>query len=706
MIIKNLSLKNYGAIKSAQLDFQAGWNLISGANGEGKSHIIRSIAYALLNKTFGKVEDDLNWYANDFLVNLQATYQNTDFKVNCAFNSKGGSSKECQIGGNHFTGTQEVNQALKEYFDPTLCSASILSFQGQMDIVTAKDAERREILKKIYNLNFTNEVKKLEQEKEVLEQEKNDLEKEIYALENKTYDIQEFIDLPMTDQEYKETKLKIQEIDNRIVEIDNFQKSLEQVQREFEFLQKKVADYDDQILNLNSQIEEKKNDISREQKLLDETDVESHLQDIKDGIEKLQKREQINSLQTELNNIQLKRVKSFDDSLLESKTEQLYSKRHEVEEAQNMVKLISQGQCPTCGNEFEGVDKNKYVEKIHLLEKEIQSIEKGIDCLKKEKAEIEDETRKQENLKNRKDQLSSQIELQEQTVQNKIQNLEESKQNILSREDFYRKNISLFKEQLENLEKQKSKIQAELDNVRLDLDKKSEELNELKRQVPIVDKKELEHKKGNLQNTVKAYDYAQTQNKIIQENNEKIEQQKKKDERRLQIAKDKSNKVVKEIGQFDEAIKVYKKELPKYIISYLLGDLKKGMNDLLDEAYSGRYHVEMEETKTGLRILYGDKKKEIALSSGAEQNLFNLGFKNAFSYLSGLQILFLDESLNFADDNIARQTFNHLNLKLEKGDLEQIFVITHKPKIKELLEADYGAKVFSVSDGQVTAGEV
>jgi hypothetical protein len=125
------------------------------------------------------------------------------------------------------------------------------------------------------------------------------------------------------------------------------------------------------------------------------------------------------------------------------------------------------------------------------------------------------------------------------------------------------------------------------------------------------------------------------------------------------------------------------------------------MNDLLNEAYGGRYSVEMQETKTGLRILYGSKQKDIALSSGAEQNLFNLGFKNAFSYLSGLQILFLDESMNFADDNIAKETFNHLNNKLEKGELEQIFVITHKKLIKELLEADFGAKVFTVENGKV-----
>ena len=161
------------------------------------------------------------------------------------------------------------------------------------------------------------------------------------------------------------------------------------------------------------------------------------------------------------------------------------------------------------------------------------------------------------------------------------------------------------------------------------------------------------------------------------------------------------NDNIKEMNQYDEAITIYKKDLPKYIISFLLEDLKFGMNDLLNEAYSGKYQVEIKETKSGLKILYGTKQKEISLSSGAEQNLFNLGFKNAFAYLSGLQILFLDESMNFADDNIAKETFNHLNLKIEKGELDQIFIITHKQSIKEILEADYGAKVFSVEDGKV-----
>ncbi len=705
MLIKKVNLENYGAIKSTQLEFQAGWNLINGANGNGKSHIIRSIAYLLLNKTFGKIDDDCNWDSDTFFAELEAVYQNIDFNIKSKYNRKSGTTKSASIDGNNFETTQETVDALKEYFDPTLCSASILSFQGNMDIVTAKDAERREILKKIYDLNFDEQVQKLKDEKEVLEEERQKLEKEIYVLESKVYNFEEPYPLPMTEQEVKELQLQVKEIENKLVEYSNFEQALAQAEKEVKYFKEVLEGSNREIRNLEETIEQKSKELIEEEENLNDLDVEGQMQDIKDNIAYLEKRTDINTLQAEYDSIELKRIKSFNESALEEKINLLYSKRRDLEDAQNMVSLINQGKCPTCKHEFKDADKEEYVKQITSLNKEVTDLDKEITELKKEKSETEEEMRKQENLKNRKNHLSSQIELQEQTIRNKIENLEQKKNDLFSRKDFYEMGIKKIKEEIEEAKKSleaKIEYKKECQN---NLDTKEKELLELKTQAP-EDKEDLEHTRGNILTKIEGYNYTKTQNQIIEENNKKLEVEKKKDSRKLDIARGKCDTVVKDISQYDEAITVYKKELPKYIISYLLEDLKQGMNDLLDEAYNGRYHVEMQETKTGLKILYGDKKKEIALSSGAEQNLFNLGFKNAFSYLSGLQILFLDESLNFADDNIARQTFNHLNLKLEKGDLEQIFVITHKPKIKELLEADYGAKVFTVEDGNVTVGGI
>lgn len=71
MIIKKLQLGNYGALKNATINFQKGFNILSGANGQGKSHIIRALAYLILNYNQGKIEDDCNWDSDNFSIKTE-----------------------------------------------------------------------------------------------------------------------------------------------------------------------------------------------------------------------------------------------------------------------------------------------------------------------------------------------------------------------------------------------------------------------------------------------------------------------------------------------------------------------------------------------------------------------------------------------------------------------------------------------------------
>ena len=71
MYIKSLEIKNIRSIKMFEMNFKnpAGWHVIIGDNGAGKSTIIRSIALGLIGPTdaqaLSSFEDFANWLHPD-----------------------------------------------------------------------------------------------------------------------------------------------------------------------------------------------------------------------------------------------------------------------------------------------------------------------------------------------------------------------------------------------------------------------------------------------------------------------------------------------------------------------------------------------------------------------------------------------------------------------------------------------------------------
>ena len=124
------------------------------------------------------------------------------------------------------------------------------------------------------------------------------------------------------------------------------------------------------------------------------------------------------------------------------------------------------------------------------------------------------------------------------------------------------------------------------------------------------------------------------------------------------------------------------------------------MNSFLNKAYP-RYIVKLRNGKNGLAIFYGKKDEDVSEASGGEKDIFNLALKIAFSKMSQLRVLILDEVDKFHSPSVAKREFSLVSDMIEDGEITQVFVVTHKPEIKTLLENDFGAHVFELKEGTI-----
>ena len=85
-----------------------------------------------------------------------------------------------------------------------------------MDIIHVSDSERRDLFKRIQDLDYTKEIKTLIEPKiETVKEKIIEVDKEIFALENKEYEVKSYGELPFTEDEYK---LKKSQMDKLIAE--------------------------------------------------------------------------------------------------------------------------------------------------------------------------------------------------------------------------------------------------------------------------------------------------------------------------------------------------------------------------------------------------------------------------------------------------------------------------------------------------------
>jgi DNA repair exonuclease SbcCD ATPase subunit len=697
MQIDSLSLRNFQYIKEAEFKFGPGFNLVVGDNGQGKSCIFRAISYLLLNYNPKTIEDLLNWDADEFSASMSVQHEGVKYSIKNLFDRKGNKTERSLRAGDELVkGTTPVNDRLASVFDPALCRASVVHFQGENDIVNATPTERRENLKRIYNLDFSSQVEALEKMAFDLEKANTQLEKEHYLLINKEYGYKVIPALPYSEEEYKGFAVKLAlllsevEAHTRLkkeydAKLDTRKKAVDQLSS----LQVSRDKYETSITATKVKINEAETVLSGPSKT---AGIEKEIEEYRASSES-----EMLSLDTQAKAIKLVRVPLFDEKALTD----LASKRNdtvlEQRKLQNEIKAMESGECPVCGRPYDSSMVTETQAKLVAVTGTLKEIDESVKALETQRKENQDLKTEMTRLSQEKKHIEEKITTMSSTITSKLNDMQKlvdgEKELRKEKEASLKTNQSMLEEYKEMFLSTLSSIKT----VEADIQKYDQDLSGGLPELKPVIKQEIDLYTKQIKDyetvIVLIDSYTEDNKKLAVE--EALDKVKVKD---LQKQKD-TNSV--DVETWKRGVVVFKKEFPNFILSQMTREIEDGMNLFLDEAYKGRYHAKIIETKSGLSIVYGSRDKEIGLSSGAEQSLFQLAMKMAFTKIAGLNVLILDEIDSYMSLPIAESIFTILNGLIEAGDLEQVFVITHNFEIKQLLSNTFGATVYELRDGKV-----
>ena len=709
MNISKLSLKNFGLIKQCDLKFNSGFTILSGNIGQGKSHLLSSIAFMLVNEKKDTFEDYLNWEEDEFNTFMSFQHRGRKFKFETSFDRKANSVDRSLTVENHgtFTGSSATS-IMADYFDPKLTRSAIIAVQGESDLVTSGDANRREILKKIQSLDFSNEAKEVEEEIKAIEAgELKEVSNRIVLLQNKEYEIKPLLRPPFPESKYKEIEKQVQKkndaISNIEREIEYYQKTKERVDNLLDV----VESHNLSILRAKGKLDETTDKIESLNEKLSTEDFGVRLRGLKSDFEALSKDTTISDLEDKLKRIQVD-LKSLEDSLVPFDQESLDTAKKEQQtligdlaSARKSLEACKNGECPTCGKEFSSQDTEQHENQIEDLDSKLQGVERAIALLEKQKEELSEKKYEINRLHTAKENTESEIDKEKKRLEEKQRSLqddisheesaiEEKKQSIRDvisssgeLKDEYQKTIDQHMETVKNAQEEATALHSELPD-----------------REPVLDNTLVDERDG-LIATLKKYDEVMGANEQIRKSNEKTEQQKKKDSEELAVREGEKRTIENRVKGLKNCVVVLKREFPNYVINRTIKEIETGMNLFLDKTYNGRYHVSIEENKNGIKVGYGKRGKDIRLSSGGEQDLFNLGLKIALARKAKLDILLLDEIDKFWSTEQARIVFSTLQSLIDDGKLNQVIVISHNDYVKEILESDFRAEVFHVENGDV-----
>lgn len=661
MLINKLSLKNFRAVKDKTLEFQKGFNLITGDNGSGKSSVMQAFAYLSLDHTIKTVDDYINWDSTGFKTSTDIDYLGKKFDIAITRDGKK-TEKKLYIDKDYYTNS-DVTKELAEHFDPSFCKASFLAFQGEEDLITTTPAVRREVLKKIYDLTFLHQLAELDEEVKFLKSEKlSQLENDIIKLEAKDYSFVDYSELPFDEKEF----------DKIVIRKSILSEKIEKLKLEYSQYEEKKKKRD----SIDTEIATKRSDsqsigFALTKKRSEKTEATEEEETLSEKYTK-----QIKELESQLRAIVITRVKKVDASELEDLYKQEKELSFKVRESEKHLDLIKQGKCPTCGNEFK-TDEHKLQSELIVLKDQLVTLRLKITKIETAYEKYEADLKQLNLQKNLKSSLTEKLanvktveDVERERLAEKLIMIEEFITDKSSQRD---NNL----ESIQHLSEDRADIELQLANV---IDYPNREIQDVNQM-----NKDLDN-----------YSFIKLNNEKNEEHNAKLEARKREDENEIVKLKKDKDTVQLDIEVCKRCIAILKKDFPNHVIASMLGEIENGMNSFLDKTYKGRYTVAIEESKTGIEFLYGSKKASVILASGAEKQIMNVGMKVAFNKLSGMKILFLDEVDSQMSEGNSKEVFNAIYEMYQQGHFDQVFVITHQETTKELIENNFHAKVFEI----------
>lgn len=710
MFIKSLKLKNFQTIRNAEFRFRKGIICFTGNNGEGKSTVLHAIVMLLFNSYDGNLKDYITWGEKEFQISMEFSHEGKNYSEFYSYSLTKGSERQLQIldTGETFTGNSCVSK-LAEVLDPSQASAAIVAMENQQNLVNTTPSQRREYLKKIYSLEFKEELEKIAQDVSRTEDDIIRLQSKKDVLVASDYPLKTERELP-DEKEYKKSVENLKKIDQRIAEAQKRAEELDALRKEEHELSDEVIGTGYSLSKLRETLDRLTSENQELKKEIDSLEAEDSSAEIAQEtkeeqesyeLEKQTLQKKILQKQSELEAVPVPvRVSRKPyETVAQRETELSYA----YEESNRKIKILSQGKCPTCGREISSSELEAEEKKNHELKEELERMKERKKAEQERLDELnsynEDAKQQQfilektlneavhslssleESHKNKVEKFQLLLEQKKLRIENKIS---QNRIRIESNDKVYQTSC----ETMDSLTSQKSSAEKKLEQLR----KKMEVLEDPWGLIQL-----LEQDKEDPQRIVDEYESAVSYNRSIQVYNE--EMLKKSAERDKQVAEleDELLELSRKKTMMAVAKGLVQREFPSFVISRMVETLSAFVNEFLQKVYP-KYQISIEESKNSLNFLFGEYKSDVKMASGFEKSVFSLAYMYALGKIQSYGLLICDEGDAAASDENATRFYRTLGHSLEW--IDQIMCITHKEEIKELLRNDFHAQVFHVEKGE------
>ncbi len=727
-----LSLKGFGCFKDEKIfEYDNGINIIRAENGSGKTTQINAISILLLSEYEGSFADYMNRECDEFTISLEFMLNGKHLLETLAC-KKGKSYTTIRnlkdIDGNDIANGENVKDWLNERLPVATSKYALFVRQNSdMDIIHVSDSERRDLFKKIQDLDFSKEIDTLIAPKiETVKEKIIEVDKEIFALENKEYEVKSYGEFPFTEDEYKLKKSQLDKL--------NTEKSLvEEKKNQLKDLEERKNSLNDECINIDSKISTKKVSIINakqfnfdtekekiekeftdkkiesenkiksleEQKKNIDKDINEKSLELESEIKKIEEEGQ--KLTEEIDSIRLMKLIKFDEESLIKARNGLSELKTKSSIAWKNAEQLKTGICPICGSSC--TDKHaQFEDEAISLDKQIAECEGVIDDLVAKKSDIEEKTKQNEELKEKKNHLSNELLKKQSLIENKRIEQKSLNDSLLQKKENYINQIESEKRILESVDSEKESklnsikekadlyssqiesLEKEVNDLENQHNSKLKEMEELSKKIELFSVGTFDENKINeLEEELKSYDSVVAENKVVKEYNEHLEETKKADKVELEKFKEKKQKFEKEKFDLESAKVVMSKDYPNWVIVNSIQNIQDDINEFVDQVYYKPLNVKFDMTKTGISMRFGDDIK-INRLSGAEKAITNIGFISSFNRNLGLSLLIGDEVDGALSDNHKTELYSTI---LEMRNLfEQMIIVTHSEKMVNYIIAN------------------
>ena len=662
-------------ITEADLNFDANCIIIEGDNGQGKSAVMEAIAICLSErKRSDSVKEFIQKPHDHAKIILDLIYNDEQIIFDVNLNHKGGTPLERDVlyKDRHYINS-EVTELIKE-LDFTFYSDIIMQMQGQDDIATMTPVMRLNLLQRLFQFDFTEEIgpiqEKLEEfvKNKELDNDKIDFLEKANKQKDTTLKSLKEKDFSFSKEDYDNYK---NELEDKKAQVEKLSNDLDKT---FEILQKKTD-----IQGMIDTIENQQAGIS--QKLLDNKKAA-------EALKKADYPSQIATLGTGENDAMMKKAAAEDIiktkknaiAQLETSISSINVRIGELNAAKkncdHKLELAKKGICPECGKPTDDIDDVKIIK-----EKEEYDDKIGDEIEKKDNLIIEMNKYKDEVAAQRKQISVLEANISRFDTEAKMLEQQEAaeKAKLIPEEK-----IKEFEDKLKELD-DKAKPLYDLihdyDDQLSDRDKKTLEKSKLKTEI------------ADLEEKIKGSDEIADHNKVVELQRMSIKNEILENEKNIEVFRNLISDIDLNVQTYNEVLRVLDKELPNYLVVKTCAKLEAEMNNFVNIVFPN-FRLRLLQSRRGVEFFYTtdpnvdmtDIKKLInsKMASGYEKSVLGLAFKVALCKAYNLSFIALDEIDAAASEGNSVLTMESL---ISSNIFNQIFFITHKEATRDIIKS-------------------